>query len=85
MCLGIPMRVEEIDGNVALAVLAGTKRRIFLDVLDEEIGIGDHVIVHAGFAIHKIPEEEARETLSLFAEAGVFQRESIPERDDGIH
>ena len=72
MCLGIPMRIQEIDGNVATAVLGGTTRRIHLDVLDEAVDIGDHVIVHAGFAIHKISEEEARETVSLFREAGVL-------------
>ena len=59
MCLGIPMQIREIDGNVATAVLSGTTRRIYLDVLDEEIKAGDYVIVHAGFAIHRIDEQEA--------------------------
>lgn len=72
MCLGIPMQIRKIDGNVATAVLSGTTRPVYLDVLDEEIQVGDYVIVHAGFAIHKIDEKEARETLRLFQEAGIF-------------
>ena len=72
MCLGIPMRIEEIHRNAATAVLGGTTRRIHLDVLDEAVDVGDHVIVHAGFAIHKISKQEARETLNLFREAGVL-------------
>jgi hydrogenase expression/formation protein HypC len=66
------MRIQEIQEGVATAVLGGTTRRIHLDVLDQRVDIGDHVIVHAGFAIHKISKEEARETLNLFREAGVL-------------
>jgi hydrogenase expression/formation protein HypC len=72
MCLGIPMQIQEIDGNVATAAVSGTARKIYLDVLDEEAKVGDYVIVHAGFAIHKIDEEEAKETLRLFEDAGMF-------------
>jgi len=70
MCLGIPMQLQEINENVATAAVSGTSRKIYLDVLDEEAKVGDYVIVHAGFAIHKIDEEEARETLRLFEDAG---------------
>jgi hydrogenase expression/formation protein HypC len=73
------MRVQEINGGVATAVVGGTSRRIYLDVLDDAVAIGDHVIVHAGFAIHKISAEEARETLHLFRKAGVLAMD--PERD----
>jgi len=84
MCLGIPMCIQAIDGNAATAVLAGTTRGIRLDVLDEPVEVGDHVIVHAGFAIHKISEEEATETQNLFREAGVLSVD--PEREGhGIH
>ena len=85
MCLGIPMRIHEIDGNVATAVLGGTTRRIHLDVLDEIVDIGDHVIVHAGFAIHKIDEKEAEETLNLFHEAGIFSSGHNTDNDHGVH
>jgi hydrogenase expression/formation protein HypC len=70
MCLGIPMQIQEINGNAALAAVGGTSRKIYLDVLDEEAKVGDYVIVHAGFAIHRIDEEEAKETLKLFEDAG---------------
>ena len=72
MCLGVPMQIQEINENVATAAVGGTSRKVYLDVLDEEAKVGDYVIVHAGFAIHKIDEEEARETLRLFEEAGFF-------------
>ena len=85
MCLGIPMQIREIDGNVATAVLSGTTRRIYLDVLDEEIKAGDYVIVHAGFAIHRIDEQEAKETLNLFQEAGFLSSGSETDIDHGVH
>lgn len=72
MCLGIPMQIREINGNVALAAVSGTSRKIYLDILDEDPRVGDYVIVHAGFAIHKIDEEEAKKTLQLFEDAGML-------------
>jgi hydrogenase expression/formation protein HypC len=66
------MQIQEINGNAALAAVGGTSRKIYLDVLDEEAKVGDYVIVHAGFAIHRIDEEEAKETLKLFEDAGMF-------------
>jgi len=69
------MQIEQIDDNVAVAALSGTTRTVYLDVLDEEITVGDYVIVHAGFAIHKLDEDEAMETLRLFEEAGMLDPE----------
>ena len=85
MCLGIPMQIQEIDGNMAEAALSGTSRRVYLDILDEEVQVGDFVIVHAGFAIHKIDEKDAKETLDLFEKAGVFSGGSEIESDHGVH
>ena len=85
MCLGIPMQIREIKGNVAKAVLSGTTRLVYLDVLDEEVQAGDYVIVHAGFAIHKIDEKEAEETLDLFQEAGVFSSGSETDSAHEVH
>lgn len=65
MCLAIPMEVLEIAGNRAWVSVGGTKREVCLDIIDEKPGVGDYVIVHAGFAIHKIDEEIARETLEM--------------------
>ena len=72
MCLGIPMKIEKIDDNLAVASLAGTTRDVYLDIVDEDVAIGDYVIVHAGFAIHRIDEEDAKETLRFFEEAGLL-------------
>jgi hydrogenase expression/formation protein HypC len=83
MCLAIPMKIERIAGNVASATLSGTTRDIYLDILDDEVMVGDYVLVHAGFAIHRIDEKEARETLTLFEEAGVFSLEPGPDKTTG--
>ena len=84
MCLGIPMQIQEIEGNAAKAVLSGTTRLVYLDVLDEEVQVGDYVIVHAGFAIHKVDEKEAKETLDLFREVGVFASSSETDTTHGV-
>lgn len=72
MCLAIPMKIEGITENVASASLGGTTRNVYLDLMSEEVAIGDYVLVHAGFAIHRIDPHEAEETLKLFQEAGVL-------------
>ena len=64
MCLGIPGKVTEIDKNVAKVELGGLLREVSLD-LCPEVSIGDYVLIHAGFAIQRLDEEEARETLDL--------------------
>jgi hydrogenase expression/formation protein HypC len=79
------MQLREIKGNVAKAILSGTTRLVYLDVLDEGVQAGDYVIVHAGFAIHKIDEKEAKETLDLFEEAGVFSSGSETDTIHGVH
>jgi len=84
MCLGIPMQIQEIEGNAAKAVLSGTMRLVYLDVLDEEVQVGDYVIVHAGFAIHKVDEKEAKETLDLFKKVGVFASTSETDTTHGV-
>jgi hydrogenase expression/formation protein HypC len=68
MCVGVPMEVVEIAGNRAWVSAGGTKRQIRLDIVDERPEVGDYVIVHAGFAIHRIDEEVAKETLEMFKE-----------------
>ncbi len=68
MCVGVPMEVVEIAGNFAWVSAGGTKRQIRLDIIDERPEVGDYVIVHAGFAIHRIDEEVAKETLEMFKE-----------------
>ena len=70
MCLAVPARVEVIEGNEAKVNLAGTILRTSLDLLDNVI-VGDYVLVHAGYAIQKIDEEEAKKTLELITIMGL--------------
>ncbi|MDZ7296035.1 MAG: HypC/HybG/HupF family hydrogenase formation chaperone [candidate division KSB1 bacterium] len=70
MCLGVPMRVVEIEGDTAVAEITGVTRRISLQLV-ENVKVGDYVIVHAGFAIQVLDEAEALETIQLLQEFGV--------------
>ena len=79
------MKIREINGNVAKAVLSGTERLVYLAVLDEEAQVGDHVIIQAGFAIHKIDEKEAGETMDLFEGVGFLTSGSETDTDHGVH
>ncbi|CCJ33331.1 MULTISPECIES: HypC/HybG/HupF family hydrogenase formation chaperone [Caloramator] len=67
MCLAVPLKVIEIDGNDAVAELDGIKMKIRVDFV-KDIKIGDYVYVHAGFAINKLDEKLAKENLELFRE-----------------
>ena len=67
MCLAVPLRVKSIDGTVAEVELSGVSRRISL-ILTPEARVGDYVLVHTGFAIGVLDEEEAQQTLALLAE-----------------
>jgi len=54
MCVAAPMKVIEIDGETVRAELGGTIKSARLDIIDERPELGDYVIIHAGFAMHKI-------------------------------
>ena len=69
MCVGVPMQVLSIEGDQAMTEVDGVKREANLMLLDQEVKVGDYVIIHAGFAISRLDEEEARETLALLREA----------------
>ena len=76
MCLAIPARVEEIgDDESAIVDFGGVRKSISLALVDS-VAVGDYVIVHVGFALQKLDEEEARATLALFAEMDEIQGES---------
>jgi hydrogenase expression/formation protein HypC len=68
MCLAIPSEVIEIKDKMATIEIAGVRREVSLLLLPEEVSVGEFVLVHAGFAIHKIDKEAAEETLRLFEE-----------------
>lgn len=69
MCIGFPGKILSIDEmNQAVIDIGGMQRQISLDIMDEPVQIGDYVISHAGFAIHKVDEEQARDSLELLKE-----------------
>ena len=77
MFLAIPSKITKIEDNMATIDVEGVQRKASLLLL-EDAQVGDYVIVHAGFAIHKLDEAAARETLDLLREAlaAVEKRES---------
>ena len=69
MCLAIPMQISRIDGFNAECEAKGITRDISLFMLQgEELDVGDHVLVHIGYAIQKIPPEEAAASWELLDE-----------------
>ena len=64
MCLGIPGKIVEIEKNVAKVDVGGVSREISLD-LCPDVSVGEYVLIHTGFAIQKVDEEEAKETMDL--------------------
>jgi hydrogenase expression/formation protein HypC len=72
MCLALPARVVSIraDGDLATVSVGGVRKEISL-ALVEDIQVDDYVLIHVGYALNRISEEEAQRTLALFAEAGL--------------
>jgi hydrogenase expression/formation protein HypC len=71
MCLAIPSKIVKIENNVGIIDVDGVERQASLLLL-EDPKVGEYVIVHAGFAIKKIDEEAAVETLKILREALSF-------------
>ena len=67
MCLAVPALVKSIDGFEAEVDISGVTRRASV-MLTPEVKVGDYVLLHAGYAIGVVDEEEAQETLRLFRE-----------------
>ena len=65
MCLAIPLQLVEINGKKAIGEAMGMRREIRVDFI-EEPRIGEYVIVHAGFAIERLPEQQALEDLEAW-------------------
>lgn len=66
MCLAIPSKIIEIKDSTATIDVYGARRDISLILLEGSVDVGDYVLVHAGFAIQRIKEDDAEETLALF-------------------
>ena len=65
MCLAVPLRLIEINGKDAVGEAMGMRREIRVDFIDRP-QIGDYVIVHAGFAIERLPEQQALDDLEAW-------------------
>ncbi len=68
MCLAIPSKIISIDNLMATVDIYGARRDVSLMLMPEEAQVGDYVLVHAGFALQKIDEEAALESLKLLKE-----------------
>jgi len=87
MCLSIPSKVVEVDeNNMATVDTMGIKRQVSLDLMGDEINIGDYILIHVGFAMNKIDEAEALQSLEIYREMleamEEEERQQVIESDD---
>ncbi len=69
MCLAVPMRIVSIDGHRACCEARGVRRDVSLTLLgDETVAVGSQVLIHVGYALQVITEDDARATWDLFDE-----------------
>ena len=66
MCLGVPGRVLEVHGTMALVDFFGVSRQVRLELVDEPVAPGDYILNHVGFAIRRIPESDIAGTLAMY-------------------
>jgi len=85
MCLSIPSKVVELkEDNIAVVDTMGVQREVSLDLLvHEDVKIGDYVLIHIGFAINKIDEEDALESIAVFRE--ILDKMDENERAEAIN
>jgi len=69
MCLAIPAVVRSLDNQMATVEVAGVTRHASVHLL-EDVQVGDYLIIHAGFALSKLDEQEAQETMRLLETLG---------------
>ena len=73
MCLSIPAKILSIEGNTAQASVGGAIIRTSLHLVDD-VNVGDYILIHTGFALQKISEEEALEMIRIIRE---LEQESL--------
>lgn len=74
MCLAVPVLVTSIEGDTALVDVGGISRTVSV-LLTPDVKIGDYVLVHTGYAISIVDQEEAQETLKLLEEMANLEAE----------
>jgi hydrogenase expression/formation protein HypC len=77
MCLAIPAKVKSIDGVEAEVEVGGVSRKASI-ILTPEAKVGDYVLLHTGYSINVIDEEEAQETLKIFQEIAEAEDRKSP-------
>ncbi len=79
MCLAVPARILTVDAahEMATVTLGDVRKEVSLALVDEA-RVGDYVLVHVGYALNTLSEEEAAHTLALMAEAGLLAEEAEP-------
>ena len=82
MCLAIPTLIKSVDGVQAEVEIGGVSRKISV-ALTPDAQVGDYVIVHTGFAISVLDENEALETLKLFDELAAFEQAELERSSSG--
>lgn len=83
MCLAIPAKVvEKLENNMARVDIMGVQRTVSLDMVPEAT-TEDYVLVHAGFALQVVSEEDAKETLDLLMQIPMFQEQELGEILEG--
>lgn len=79
MCLAIPGKIVEIvdeENRIAKVEVGGVRRNVNIGMLPEDdTNVGDYVLIHVGFAMSKVDEEEAQKTLQILKELGEYQNE----------
>ncbi|MFP3904974.1 MAG: HypC/HybG/HupF family hydrogenase formation chaperone [Armatimonadota bacterium] len=70
MCVAVPGKIEKIEGSVATVKVGEASTTANLDLLGQELQVGDYILVHAGFAINRIDREEAEEIEAVMEEIG---------------
>lgn len=74
MCLAIPGKVVAINEAADMATVSvGNVKKDVSIALVEDVGLGDYLLIHVGYALNKISEEEAAITLRMFEEAGLSE------------
>ncbi|WP_428024928.1 HypC/HybG/HupF family hydrogenase formation chaperone [Arcobacter sp.] len=70
MCLSIPSKIKSINTemNTCIVDTMGVERSASLDLIDQDVVVGDYVLIHIGFAMNKIDEEDALESLKVYKE-----------------
>ena len=69
MCWSVPGKIHEIRSNVAVVEIAGIRKEVALDLIDDAV-VGEYVLIHAGYAIQRVDTEKAEYTMRFFEGKG---------------